>query len=160
MKLRYVWPMENLSETKSLDLLAECKVGHLAVIDDDVPYVSPVSYVVIENEIWFRTGIGRRVDAIRANPAVSFEVMRTRADGGWECVIVSGEAHERDDNALAQKVVSALLSKYREELGSPFSRGKRSPIAEPATFIAVSIDEITGRTSGTWITIPTRPGRL
>jgi nitroimidazol reductase NimA-like FMN-containing flavoprotein (pyridoxamine 5'-phosphate oxidase superfamily) len=152
--------MENLSETKNLDLLAECKVGHLAVIDGDVPYVSPVSYVVIENEICFRTGLGRRVNAIRANPAVSFEVMRTTADGGWECVIVSGEAHERDDNVLAQKVVSALLSKYREELGSPFSRGKRSPIAEPATFIAISIDEITGRTSGTWITIPSRPGRL
>lgn len=152
--------MENLSDTETLDLLVEGKVGHLAVIDGDVPYVSPVSYVVIENEICFRTGLGRRVDAIRANPAVSFETMRTRADGGWECVIVSGEARDRDDNVLAQRVVSALLSKYREELGSPFSRGKRSPIAEPATFIAISIEEITGRTSGTWITIPTRPGRL
>lgn len=152
--------MENLSEKKTLDLLVECKVGHVAVIDGDVPYVSPVSYVVIGKEICFRTGRGRRVDAIRANPAVSFEVMRTTADGGWECVIASGEAHERDDNLFAQNVVSSLLSKYREELGSPFSRGKRTPIAEPATFIAMSIEEISGRTSGTWITIPTRPGRL
>lgn len=152
--------MENLSEKKTLDLLVECKVGHVAVIDGDVPYVSPVSYVVIGKEICFRTGRGRRVDAIRANPAVSFEVMRTTADGGWECVIASGEADERDDNLFAQNVVSSLLSKYREELGSPFSRGKRTPIAEPATFIAMSIEEINGRTSGTWITIPTRPGRL
>lgn len=141
-------------------MLTESKVGHMAVIDGDVPYVSPVSYVVIDNEICFRTGLGRRVEAIKANPAVSFEVMRTTADGGWECVIASGEAHERSDNLFAQKVVSSLLSKYREELGSPFSRGKRSPIAEPATFIAISIEEITGRTSGTWISIPSRPGRL
>jgi hypothetical protein len=152
--------MEPLSEKRTIDLLAESKVGHLAVIDGDVPYVSPVSYVVIDNEICFRTGLGRRVDAIKANPAVSFEVMRTTADGGWECVIASGEAHERNDNLFAQSVVSSLLSKYREELGSPFSRGKRSPIAEPATFIAISIEETTGRTSGTWISIPTRPGRL
>lgn len=141
-------------------MLAESKVGHVAVIDGDVPYVSPVSYVVIDKEICFRTGLGRRVEAIKSNPAVSFEVMQLTADGGWECVIVSGRAHERNDNRFAQKVVSSLLSKYREELGSPFSRGKRSPIAEPATFIAVSIEEVTGRTSGTWISIPTRPGRL
>ena len=152
--------MESLSDKRTLDLLAESKVGHLAVIDGDVPYVSPVSYVVIENEICFRTGLGRRVDAIKTNPAVSFEVMRTTADGGWECVIVSGEARERNDNLFAQQVVSSLLSKYREELGSPFSRGKRSPIAEVATFIAISIEEISGRTSGTWISIPSRPGRL
>ncbi len=152
--------METLGEKRTLELLAESKVGHLAVIDGDVPYVSPLSYVVLDREICFRTGLGRRVDAIRTNPAVSFEVMRTTADGGWECVIVSGEAHDRNENLFEQKVVSALLSKYREELGSPFSRGKRTPIAEPATFIAISIDEITGRTSGTWISIPTRPGRL
>ena len=152
--------MESLSEKETLDLLTESKVGHVAVIDGDVPYVSPVSYVVLDNEICFRTGLGRRVDALRVNPAVSFEVMRTTADGGWECVIVSGEARERNDNLFAQQVVSSLLSKYREELGSPFSRGKRSPIAEPATFIAISIAEISGRTSGTWISIPSRPGRL
>ncbi|MGF1617850.1 MAG: pyridoxamine 5'-phosphate oxidase family protein [Acidimicrobiia bacterium] len=152
--------MESLSEKKTLDLLAESKVGHVAVIDGNVPYVSPVSYVVLDNEICFRTGLGRRVDALKVNPAVSFEVMRTTADGGWECVIVSGEARERNDNLFEQQVVSSLLSKYREELGSPFSRGKRTPIAEPATFIAISIDEITGRTSGTWISIPSRPGRL
>jgi uncharacterized protein len=152
--------METLSEKRTLELLAETKVGHVAVIDGDVPYVSPVSFVIIEGEICFRTGLGRRVEAIRANPAVSFEVMRTTADGGWECVIASGEARERNDNLFAQKVVSSLLSKYREELGSPFSRGKRGPIAEPATFVAISIQEMTGRTSGTWMTIPSRPGRL
>ena len=152
--------METLSEKRTLDLLAEGKVGHVAVIDGSVPYVSPLSFVIIEGEICFRTGLGRRVEAIRANPAVSFEVMRTTADGGWECVIASGEARERSDNLFAQKVVSSLLSKYREELGSPFSRGKRSPIAEPATFVAICIEELTGRASGTWITIPSRPGRL
>ncbi|MEX1037692.1 MAG: pyridoxamine 5'-phosphate oxidase family protein [Acidimicrobiia bacterium] len=152
--------MEDLSEKKTLDLLVESKVGHIAVIDGDVPYVSPVSYVIIDGEICFRTGLGRRVEAIKANPAVSFEVMKTTADGGWECVIASGEAREQEDNVFAQRVVSALLSKYREELGSPFSRGKRSPIAEPATFVTITISEISGRTSGTWISIPSRPGRL
>jgi nitroimidazol reductase NimA-like FMN-containing flavoprotein (pyridoxamine 5'-phosphate oxidase superfamily) len=152
--------MENLSDEKIADLLLSGKVGHIGVIDGDAPYVSPVSYVVIDNEVCFRTGVGRRVDAIRANPTVSFEVMRTTADGGWECVIADGQAREVDEDVFAQNVVSALLSKYREELGSPFSRGKRTPIAEPATYVAVSIDEITGRTSGTWISIPSRPGRL
>jgi hypothetical protein len=152
--------MENLSDERAAELLTSGKVGHIGVIDGDVPYVSPVSYVVLDNEICFRTGTGRRVEAIRVNPAVSFEVMRTTADGGWECVVVDGRAREVENDIFAQNVVSALLSKYREELGSPLSRGKRTPISEPAIHVAVSIDEMTGRTSGTWISIPSRPGRL
>ncbi len=152
--------METLSTEAATDLLNSAKVGHIAVVDDGVPYVSPVSYVIINGEFCFRTGRGRRTNAIRENPKVSIEAMRETQDGGWECVIAAGEAREVDDTKLAQEIISGLLSKYRDEIGSPLTRGARNPIPEPATMIAVRLTEVSGRGSGSWFSIPTRPGRL
>lgn len=152
--------MDNLTPEAALDLLTNALVGHVAVVDEGVPYVSPVSYVIVDNELYFRTTTGRRIDALRKNPNVSIEVMRTREDGGWECVIASGSAYEVDDPTTDWSVVSGLLSKYSDQLGSPLSRGRRAPIGEEPVIIGVKLSDISGRSSGTWFSIPTRPGRL
>lgn len=152
--------MEPLSTEATLDLLVNGKIAHIGVIDDAEPYVSPVSYVVIDQEFCFRTGSGRRVDAIRDNPIVSIETMRSREDGGWECVIARGEAYEVDDPQKAQAIVSAMLRKYSDEIGSPLSSGSRGPMEDTIVIVCVRMSEISGRTSGTWFSIPTRPGRL
>lgn len=141
-------------------MLASGKVGHIAVVDDGVPYVSPISYVLIDRQLCFRTGAGRRLDAIRANPKVSIEVTKVLADEGWESVIAAGEAAEVDDQTLREQIVSALLSKYSQEIGSPLTRGARNPLPQPATFVVVELSDISGRSSGSWLSIPTRPGRL
>ncbi|HEY5889806.1 MAG TPA: pyridoxamine 5'-phosphate oxidase family protein [Acidimicrobiia bacterium] len=152
--------MEPLSTEATLDLLINGKVAHIGVIDGEEPYVSPVSYVVIDQEFCFRTGPGRRVDAIRENPIISIESMRTREDGGWECVVARGETSEVDDAPKAQSIISALLRKYSVEIGSPLSFGARGPMEDTSVIISARLSDISGRTSGTWFSIPTRPGRL
>lgn len=152
--------MEPLSTEATLDLLVNGKIAHIGVIDGEEPYVSPVSYVVIEQEFCFRTGSGRRVDAIRENPIISIEIVRTRDDGGWECVIARGDSYEVDDARKAQSIVSALLRKYSAEIGSPLSSGARGPVEDAAVIVCARLSDISGRTSGTWFSIPTRPGRL
>lgn len=152
--------MENLSQERTLELLEDGKVAHIGVIDDGLPYVSPVSYVVIDQVLYFRTGPGRRLTALRAEPKVSIEVTAIRADGGWECVIAAGMAHMVEDQHIRERVVSALLAKYSEEIGSPLSRGSRSPLPQAAAFVGVALSDISGRTSGSWLSIPARPGRL
>jgi nitroimidazol reductase NimA-like FMN-containing flavoprotein (pyridoxamine 5'-phosphate oxidase superfamily) len=152
--------MEDMTTEATLDLLHSAPVAHIGVIDGLVPYVSPVSYVIVDQQFCFRTSVGRRIDAIRLNPAVSIEMMRTTGSGGWECVIAEGDAYEVDDPRQAQTIVSALLSKYSEQIGSPLSVGARGPIRETAVIVAARLSNISGRTSGTWFSIPTRPGRL
>lgn len=152
--------MEDLTPEATLDLLVNAMVAHVGVIDGEAPYVSPVSYVVVDQELCFRTGAGRRIDAIRKNPAISIEMMRTTDDDRWECVIARGDAYEVDDPRQAQAVVSGLLSKYAKQIGSPLSGGARGPMRETSVIIAAPLSDISGRTSGTWFSIPTRPGRL
>ena len=152
--------MEFLPPAACMQLLESEKVAHVGVTGPDGPYVTPISFVLVNGQICFRTGGGRRLDAIRAHPRVCVEVTHTSDDGLWRSVIVKGEAHETDDQALGRDIVAALLHKYQAELGSPLSRGQSRPLPEPAVFVAVTPDEMTGRSSGTWFGIPSRPGRL
>jgi nitroimidazol reductase NimA-like FMN-containing flavoprotein (pyridoxamine 5'-phosphate oxidase superfamily) len=152
--------MEHLTTEASLDLLVNGKIAHVGVIDGEEPYVSPVSYVIIDQEFCFRTGFGRRIDAIRTNHIISIETMRTREDGGWECVVARGDSYEVDDARQAQSIVSALLQKYSAEIGSPLSSGARGPLEDTSVIVCARLSDISGRTSGTWFSIPTRPGRL
>jgi nitroimidazol reductase NimA-like FMN-containing flavoprotein (pyridoxamine 5'-phosphate oxidase superfamily) len=66
--------MRDLTWDRCRDLLAEARLAHIAVISDDEPYVSPVSFVLVGDAICIRTGEGKRVDALRQNPRACVEV--------------------------------------------------------------------------------------
>jgi hypothetical protein len=53
-----------------------------------------------------------------------------------------------------------LLEKYAAVLGSPLGTGGLQPMASFPHVLEVSIDEITGMTSGRGFSFRTRPGRL
>ena len=64
-----------------IDVLSRCKVLHLALISDGKPYAVPVNFgfAVRESEgqkkltLYFHgAGEGKKLDAIKANPQVSF----------------------------------------------------------------------------------------
>ncbi len=150
--------MDELAPDQCRQLLDRSKVAHLGVVDDDRPYVSPLSYVLIENHVCFRTGAGRRMDAIRANPEVCIEVSEFGDGGGWESVIAWGRASEVEDDHDAQEIIAGLLAKYRPLLGSPFSPGAVLP--EAGIVVKVSLERISGRSSGSYFGVTTRPGRL
>jgi hypothetical protein len=65
------------------------------------------------------------------------------------------------DDIEAQAVISALTSNYRPILGSPSSPGPDDVgLVDRDILIALPIETITGRSSGSLFHISTRPGRL
>lgn len=151
--------MNDLTPDQSRQLLAGSTVAHLAVISDGEPYVSPASYVFVDDAICLRTGPGRRVEAIRQHPRVCVEVSEyDDASGDWESVIVWGEAEFVEDPAAAQAIVLQIMEKYREALGNPLS--PPGPASEPEIVIRIPVAELTGRSSGSYFSVRRRPGRL
>jgi len=134
-------------------------VGHLAVVSVGEPYVTPLSYVFADGHIGFRTGQGRRLDAILVAPRVCFEVSEFEAsNGNWSSVIVYGTAARVEDRQHAAKVVSGLLDKYHV-ITDPLASPARVPGGTQAV-VSIEPDAITGRKAGSLLTVRTRPGRL
>lgn len=150
--------MDALTQEQAYELLRTEMVGHLGVIDDERPYVSPISYVTDGQTIGFRTGRGRRLDALAINSAASFEVSRFDPEtGDWDSVIVAGDVERVTDDATIQRIIGGLLRKYGDLVAA--TMGHPMPDVEDVV-LRMSIDEISGRSSGSYFLVRTRPGRL
>lgn len=150
--------MNDLTPEEARALLSKSMVAHLGVISEGEPYVSPISFVVVDDAICLRTGAGRRVEAIRENPRVCVEASEYEVDSGhWQSAIAWGDAEILEDDDRTREIVMELMTKYRDALGSPLSG---SPMPEPGLIVKIPIVELSGRTSGTFFSTRTRPGRL
>ena len=153
--------MEPISDEEAIEFLRDAMVAHLGVVHDGEPYVTPMSFVVDGRRLLFRTKPGKRFEAIEENPRVCVEVSRfDDVSGDWVSVVVKGNAVERTDEPTTSRAVELLLEKYASVLGSPLSTGGLQPMASFPHVLEVSIDEITGLTSGRGFSYRTRPGRL
>jgi nitroimidazol reductase NimA-like FMN-containing flavoprotein (pyridoxamine 5'-phosphate oxidase superfamily) len=153
--------METLGRDEALAILETASVAHLGMIDEGEPYVTPMSFVVSGNRVLFRTMAGRKLDALRENPAVCVEASQFDEEtGDWKSVIVRGRAREVEEDALKQATVSMLLHKYQKVMGSPLGSGGVRPLADSPHFIEVEIEDVTGMSSGRGLSARTRPGRL
>ncbi|HDH03419.1 MAG TPA: pyridoxamine 5'-phosphate oxidase family protein [Actinobacteria bacterium] len=151
--------MELLSDHDCVRLLERSLVGHLAVISLGEPYVTPLSYVFSSGSVGFRTGPGRRLEAVSASPRVCFEVSEFEpATGNWASVIVYGTAREEGDPHRAATVVSELLDKY-QLITDPLASPARVPGGSQVV-TTIEVESITGRTAGSLLTVRSRPGRL
>jgi len=153
--------LEPISDEEAFEFLREAMVAHLGVVQDGEPYVTPMSFVVDGRRLLFRTKPGKRFEAIEKNPRVCVEVSRFDEESGdWVSVVVKGNAVERTDEPTTLRAVEMLLEKYASVLGSPLGTGGLQPMASFPHVLEVSIDEITGMTSGRGFSYRTRPGRL
>lgn len=154
--------MQELTAAETQQLMAESPVGHLAVIAEEGPYVSPMSHVMIDGDIYIRTGPGRRTEALQSEPRVCVEVSRFDLESGdWVSAIAWGRAEIIDDPHVEEEVVAALFTKYREQMGSPFAFSWVPPVsAQDAITVRIEVDMLTGRSSGKGLAPRTRPGRL
>jgi nitroimidazol reductase NimA-like FMN-containing flavoprotein (pyridoxamine 5'-phosphate oxidase superfamily) len=150
--------MIELTTEECRDVLDRGRVAHIAQVDRGEPYVTPMSYVMIRGDFCFRSGSGRRLEALRRDPRVCVEVSRPRDDGGWESVMFRGVARPLADTRLEAEVIAALLAKYHSETAFGFSAPAVFPEERPV--VAITPEQVTGRASGGGLSAATRPGRL
>ncbi|HET9261023.1 MAG TPA: pyridoxamine 5'-phosphate oxidase family protein [Acidimicrobiia bacterium] len=153
--------MERLTHEEALELLDARPVAHIGLISGDSPYVTPMSYVRDGDRILFRTEAGKKLDALRDNPAVCIEVsVFDEETGDWASVIVNGTAREATADETKQAALDGLIEKYSDVLGDLRGTGGLQPLPGFPHVIEVSIDEISGMSSGRGFSFRTRPGRL
>lgn len=153
--------MEPITKAQCNRLLAEEPVGHLAVIADGEPYVTPISFVHMNDSLYLRTGPGRRLSALMAGGRCCIEVSRySNEQGDWESVLVLGTPEIVEEPGEEADAIGLLLVKYRNVFGSAIAYARPTPLTPKEVVVKIPIDEMSGRSSGAGFTPRTRPGRL
>lgn len=132
-------------------VMKRCTNGSLACIgDDDYPYAVPVSYVYVNDKIFFHSAKeGHKIDAIAKNPKVSFVVtdedtiVSEKYTSLFRSVIAFGKARivEGDE---AKDAFTAIVEKYS---GAQPEEEKQKEIGEctKTYIIAIDVEHITGK---------------
>jgi len=151
--------MIELDEQRCRVILDEAETAHLACIAEGEPYVTAMSFVMVDGVCYFRTARGRRVDALHSDPRVCVEVSRHTDGDGWESVVFWGRATfvAEDDTETRAPVVAAFLRKYR---APALAAAITSVLPTERPLIAVAPERITGRASGGGFSANMLPGRL
>jgi nitroimidazol reductase NimA-like FMN-containing flavoprotein (pyridoxamine 5'-phosphate oxidase superfamily) len=126
-------------------------IGRIGCHVGDEIYVVPVIYAYDGECVYVFSVDGRKIEMMRANPRVCFEVDEYDVDGrgGWRSVIVDGVYEELAGDG-AQRTISLLAEKFARSGRGGARRARatsgRTPIAfrirvERASGRAVSPDE-------------------
>jgi uncharacterized protein len=102
-----------LSQDEIEALLRRRRIGRVGCCVDDRPYVVPVNYAYDGSAVYVISGPGRKIDAMRGQPQVCFEVEEIEESGGavdWRSVIADGVYAELTDDG-DRRAALALLGK-------------------------------------------------
>lgn len=90
-------------------LLASSIVGRIACNQPgDRPYLVPLAYAYDRDVVYAVSGPGRKLDLMRADPRVSFEVDRVAQSDRWQSVVAQGHFEEVTDADEIQLAIALL----------------------------------------------------
>lgn len=107
--------MEDMTP-KEIDQFLTCaRVGRIGVITNEGPYIVPVGFGYSNGKIFFHTcEKGIKMDSIRKNPNVCFEVDEAISDASLaKSVIIMGYAEIIEDRERMIPYLQKLIDKYR-----------------------------------------------
>jgi nitroimidazol reductase NimA-like FMN-containing flavoprotein (pyridoxamine 5'-phosphate oxidase superfamily) len=141
-------------------LLRDHPVAHIGVISYGVPYVTPISYVWQDGQLWFRTAPGRRLTAIEEGGQVCCEISEfDLSNGDWQSVLLMGSARVDPSPEVETEIMRAIREKYRRITRSALELPP-DVLPDVGAIVAVMPDEVSGRSSGRGVGDRMRPGRL
>jgi hypothetical protein len=143
-----------LSMNQINNLLSSQVIGRLACCDGKFPYIIPMTYTYDGEYIFGQTNEGRKLDIMRKNPNVAFQVDSCLDIFNWQSVIVYGQFEEINDdegsyakNILVKKVMPLMTEScvHHHEHSLVDEKDTLTDNRFKLTFFKISINEKTGR---------------
>lgn len=89
--------IHEMGDTECRLALQSASVGRLACARDNQPYVVPIHFAFHDDYIYGFTTIGQKVEWMRSNPLVCFEMDQVTSDSRWISIVVFGRYEELPD---------------------------------------------------------------
>lgn len=108
----------NLNDSEINDLLNSQLVGRLGLHDGNMPYIIPISYAFDGKSIFCHTEEGMKMEMMRKNPFVCFQVDNLDNLSKWKSVICWGNAIEITEAKERNEAINHLLNRKLPVLSS------------------------------------------
>ena len=83
-----------LNNRQLIDLLERQVIGRLGCHANGETYIVPINYIYKDNTIYAHSGNGKKIEMMRANPKVCFQVDQLIDTFKWESAILWGDFTE------------------------------------------------------------------
>jgi uncharacterized protein len=103
--------LRELKDNQIEELLKDQVIGRIGCHSAETMYVVPVNYVYDGMNIYCHSSQGMKIDMMRENPQVCFEVDKITNMTNWESVIAWGKFEEITDMDEKQKVLQKLVDR-------------------------------------------------
>lgn len=137
------------------EIINRAQICRLALTENDIPYIVPMNYGYKDKCLYFHSANeGKKIDMIRKNPKVCFEMdideelVNKENPCKWGMKFLSvigfGTAEIINDFESKKKALKIIINHYSKESHYEFD----SQAINRVTIIKLSIEEITGKKSG------------
>ena len=91
-----------LNETQINNILCSQAVGRIACCDGKHPYIVPVTYSYDGEHIFAQSYEGRKMEMMRKNPNVCFQVDISTDIFNWQSVLIFGQFEEINEDDIPE----------------------------------------------------------
>jgi nitroimidazol reductase NimA-like FMN-containing flavoprotein (pyridoxamine 5'-phosphate oxidase superfamily) len=113
----------NLNEDQIEDLLKGMPIGRIGCHADGITYIVPVNYVYDGIAVYAHSALGMKIDMMRKNPDICFQVDDIRSLQNWESVIAWGKFEEITDmqqrEDAMQKIINWVMPLMKGDTAQP-----------------------------------------
>ena len=137
----------DLNKKELLDLLERQVIGRLGCHSAGETYIVPVNYVYKNNAIYAHSGNGKKIDMMRANPKVCFQIDEIRDTFQWKSAILWGNFVELAGEER-QQAMQGIIHRIMPLTNRPSEETSHGiPVEKHASLVVYKIDltEATGR---------------
>jgi nitroimidazol reductase NimA-like FMN-containing flavoprotein (pyridoxamine 5'-phosphate oxidase superfamily) len=140
-----------LNDAEITAVLQNSMLGRIGCSNGSEIYIVPVTYIYTDNAVVFHSFEGKKLDMMRHNPEVCFEVESITDHQNWKCVIAQGTFEELTDPQLTDQVRKRLtevsLKKKASLTALPPAEhaGSLQRSSEVSVFYRVSFHRVSGR---------------
>jgi len=128
-----------LAEEEIRNMLRNQRIGRLGCSANDRPYVVPINYVFDGEFVFGYSVLGRKIQVMREQPVVSFEIDEICGPANWRSVIAEGVYEELCDEAGREVAKRHLANGF----GDLVARGLDA--SSSIVLFRIRLTEISGR---------------
>jgi len=108
-----------LDETQIDALLTGQVTGRLGCAKDDKVYIVPINYYFKNSTIYSHSAAGKKIDMMRENPNVCFQVDQIDSIFRWQSAIVWGRFEEITDPEKKQQAMQGITHRIMPFVTTP-----------------------------------------